>query len=307
MNLVNVLLQTNQCNILRKFSFLNIPNIKTLDNREFSIKNFDNNNNNYFDTYNSKSINDESIQIKDIIENDKILETAKAHNDYNSIEEDKYLYFIKSTNPTRDVSYINDNQSVKKEKETIFFTKKIKKKKRGPKQIYFDRGGKKHDKESKDNIVKKVIRNFLKNILKKLNNKIKHNEKLKKIESNLIHYTYKDKYYYIISTTIREMLSEEISKRYINIRKDNIYYNRNIIKNIYQNKKQNKDLINFFNLKIIDVYNIYIGKQKEEKYCDFYGIEEDIKLISKDNEANYQKKYRKIALELIEILKENGK
>ena len=101
------------------------------------------------------------------------------------------------------------------------------------------------------------------------------------------------------------MLSEEISKRYINIRKDNIYYNRNIIKNIYQNKKQNKDLINFFNLKIIDVYNIYIGKQKEEKYCDFYGIEEDIKLISKDNEANYQKKYRKIALELIDILKEN--
>ena len=59
------------------------------------------------------------------------------------------------------------------------------------------------------------------------------------------------------------MLSEEISKRYINIRKDNIYYNRNIIKNIFQNKKQNKDLINFFNLKIIDVYNIYIGKQKE--------------------------------------------
>ena len=103
------------------------------------------------------------------------------------------------------------------------------------------------------------------------------------------------------------MLSEEISKRYINIRKDNIYYNRNIIKNIFQNKKQNKDLINFFNLKIIDVYNIYIGKQKEEKYCDFYGIKEDIKLISKDNEANYQKKYRKIALELIEILKENGK
>ena len=109
MNMINVLLQTNQCNILRKFSFLNIPNIKTLDNREFSIKNFYNNNDNYFDTYNSKSINDESIQIKDIIENDQ------------------YLYFIKSTNPTRDVSYINDNQSVKKEKETIFFAKKIKK------------------------------------------------------------------------------------------------------------------------------------------------------------------------------------
>ena len=125
--MINVLLQTNQCNILRKFSFLNIPNIKTLDNREFSIKNFYNNNDDFFDTYNSKSINDESIQIKDIIENDKILETAKAHNDYNSIEEGQYLYFIKSTNPTRDVSYINDNQSVKKEKETIFFTKKIKK------------------------------------------------------------------------------------------------------------------------------------------------------------------------------------
>ena len=157
MNMINVLLQTNQCNILRKFSFLNIPNIKTLDNREFSIKNFDNNNNNYFDTQNSKIINDESIQIQYIIENDKILGTAKAHNNYNSIEEGQYLYFIKSTNPTRDVSYINDNQSVKKEKETIFFTKKIKKKKRGPKPIYFDRGGKKHDKESKDNIAKKVI------------------------------------------------------------------------------------------------------------------------------------------------------
>ena len=123
MNMINVLLQTNQCNILRKFSFLNIPNIKTLDNREFSIKNFDNNNN-YFDTQNSKIINDESIQIKDIIENDKILETAKVHNDYNSIEEGQYLYFIKSTNPTRDVSYINDNQSVKKEKKRYFLQKK---------------------------------------------------------------------------------------------------------------------------------------------------------------------------------------
>ena len=30
-------------------------------------------------------------------------------------------------------------------------------------------------------------------------------------------------------------------------------------------------------------------------------------VITKDNEANYQKKYRKIALELIDILKENGK
>ena len=124
--MVDVLLQTNRCNILRKCSFLNIPIIKTLDNREFPIKNFYNHNNICFDTYNSKSINYESIQIQDIIENDKILETAKVHNDYNSIEEDQYLYFIKS-NSTRDVSYINDNQSVKKEKETIFFTKKIKK------------------------------------------------------------------------------------------------------------------------------------------------------------------------------------
>ena len=125
--MVDVLLQANQCNILRKCSFLNIPNIKTLDNREFPIKNFYNHNNICFDTYNSKSINYESIQIQDIIEKDKILETAKVHNDYNSIEEDQYLYFIKSINPTRDVSYTNDKQSVKKEKETIFFTKKIKK------------------------------------------------------------------------------------------------------------------------------------------------------------------------------------
>ena len=166
MNLVNVLLQTNQCNILRKFSFLNIPNIKTLDNREFSIKNFYNNNDDFFDTYNSKSINDESIQIKDIIENYKILETAKAHNDYNSIEEGQYLYFIKSTNPTRDVSYINDNQSVKKEKETIFFTKKIKKKKRGPKPIYFDRGGKIKEEQEKIEKKKKMLDDFLNNELK---------------------------------------------------------------------------------------------------------------------------------------------
>ena len=48
MNLVNVLLQTNQSNILRKYSLLNITNIKTLDNREFSIKNFYNNNDDFF-------------------------------------------------------------------------------------------------------------------------------------------------------------------------------------------------------------------------------------------------------------------
>ena len=197
MNIVNVLLQTSKCDILRKNSTLNIPNLKALDNREFSIKNFYNNNN-HSDTYNSNNINDESIQIKDIIKDNMILETSKDESNYNSFEEDQYLYFIKSTNPTRDASYINDNQSDKKEKEMIFFTKKIKKKSRGPKPIYFDRGGKKHDKKSKDNIVKKVIRNFLKNILKKLNNRIKHYEKLKKVESNIIHFAYKDKYNYFI-------------------------------------------------------------------------------------------------------------
>ena len=47
-----------------------------------------------------------------------ILEEAKYDNDndnaHNSVDEEQYLYFIKSVISTRDASYINDNYSVKK-------------------------------------------------------------------------------------------------------------------------------------------------------------------------------------------------
>ena len=61
------------------------------------------------------------------------------------------------------------------------------------------------------------------------------------------------------------------------------------------------------NLKMCDMYHIYIGKSKEEKYSEFYGLEEDIETICRDEDENYKIKYKNIALKLLEIIQTNGK
>ena len=231
-----------------------------------------------------------------------ILEDSKDNISSNINEEDSSRYFNKYTNQTKESRNINENKFQK-----IIFSIEIKKKvKRGRKNNNNkNRKGNGHKRDEKDNIITKIYRKYLSNIYHKLNKKIKGNAKLKKINiSEFIKDIYNKKYNAMISKTVREIFSAELSKRF---KKENKFHNLNIINKIYEDKKANEELVEILNLKMCDMYHIYIGKSKEEKYSEFYGLEEDIETICRDEDENYKIKYKNIALKLLEIIQTNGK
>lgn len=231
-----------------------------------------------------------------------ILEDSKDNISSNINEEDSSRYFNKYTNQTKESRNINENKFQK-----IIFSIEIKKKvKRGRKNNNNkNRKGNGHKRDEKDNIITKIYRKYLSNIYHKLNKKIKGNAKLKKINiSEFIKDIYNKKHNAMISKTVREIFSAELSKRF---KKENKFHNLNIINKIYEDKKANEELVEILNLKMCDMYHIYIGKSKEEKYSEFYGLEEDIETICRDEDENYKIKYKNIALKLLEIIQTNGK
>ena len=260
------------------------------------------NSGNSYENFNTIFNNDNNKEYISDLEMRTILEDSKDNISSNINEEDSSRYFNKYTNQTKESRNINENKFQK-----IIFSIEIKKKvKRGRKNNNNkNRKGNGHKRDEKDNIITKIYRKYLSNIYHKLNKKIKGNTKLKKINiSEFIKDIYNKKYNAMISKTVREIFSAELSKRF---KKENKFHNLNIINKIYEDKKANEELVEILNLKMCDMYHIYIGKSKEEKYSEFYGLEEDIETICKDADENYKIKYKNIALKLLEIIQTNGK
>ena len=260
------------------------------------------NSGNSYENFNTIFNNDNNNEYISDLEMRTILEDSKDNISSNINEEDSSRYFNKYTNQTKESRNINENKFQK-----IIFSIEIKKKvKRGRKNNNNkNRKGNGHKRDEKDNIITKIYRKYLSNIYHKLNKKIKGNAKLKKINiSEFIKDIYNKKYNAMISKTVREIFSAELSKRF---KKENKFHNLNIINKIYEDKKANEELVEILNLKMCDMYHIYIGKSKEEKYSEFYGLEEDIETICKDEDENYKIKYKNIALKLLEIIQTNGK
>ena len=260
------------------------------------------NSGNSYENFNTIFNNDNNKEYISDLEMRTILEDSNNNISSNINEEDSSRYFNKYTNQTKESRNINENKFQK-----IIFSIEIKKKvKRGRKNNNNkNRKGNGHKRDEKDNIITKIYRKYLSNIYHKLNKKIKGNAKLKKINiSEFIKDIYNKKYNAMISKTVREIFSAELSKRF---KKENKFHNLNIINKIYEDKKANEELVEILNLKMCDMYHIYIGKSKEEKYSEFYGLEEDIETICKDEDENYKIKYKNIALKLLEIIQTNGK
>ena len=260
------------------------------------------NSGNSYENFNTIFNNDNNNEYISDLEMRTILEDSNDNISSNINEEDSSRYFNKYTNQTKESRNINENKFQK-----IIFSIEIKKKvKRGRKNNNNkNRKGNGHKRDEKDNIITKIYRKYLSNIYHKLNKKIKGNAKLKKINiSEFIKDIYNKKYNAMISKTVREIFSAELSKRF---KKENKFHNLNIINKIYEDKKANEELVEILNLKMCDMYNIYIGKSKEEKYSEFYGLEEDIETICRDEDENYKIKYKNIALKLLEIIQTNGK
>ena len=260
------------------------------------------NSGNSYENFNTIFNNDNNNEYISDLEMRTILEDSNDNISSNINEEDSSRYFNKYTNQTKESRNINENKFQK-----IIFSIEIKKKvKRGRKNNNNkNRKGNGHKRDEKDNIITKIYRKYLSNIYHKLNKKIKGNAKLKKINiSEFIKDIYNKKYNAMISKTVREIFSAELSKRF---KKENKFHNLNIINKIYEDKKANEELVEILNLKMCDMYHIYIGKSKEEKYSEFYGLEEDIETICRDEDENYKIKYKNIALNLLEIIQTNGK
>ena len=216
----------------------------------------------------------------------------------------------------------NEAKNIKKKKKKqnkskIFWIEKIDKKKknmgrRKKEKKYKTKAS--HNKFNKDNIVRKIKIHFLNAGIKYINKKYNEFEKLKlkrtnqkflqKLEQKYTDYLTKKEEKIFLSKKLNEILSDTVSKRCKNHNKD---YNKKNIKKLINNGEP-KNLIEFLDKTIEDVYRIYISKEKDK--IPEFNLENDLTLIEEDiNEKgeNYKIKYKEYALDLISILNEPGK
>ena len=267
------------------------------------------------------------ISLEDIIipifEN--IFESKKLidNNENLVIKDDNY--FIKAN------SYINRNNSIekiseennikkgkkKKAKEKIFWIEKTDKKKknmgrRKKEKKYRTKAC--HDKFNKDNIVRKIKIHFLNAGIKYINKKYSEFQKLKlkptkqkflqKLQQKYTDYRTKKEEKIFLSKKLNEILSDTVSNRCKNHNKD---YNKKNLKKLINNGEP-KNLIEFLDKTIEDVYKIYISEENDK--IPEFNLENDLSSIEEElNEKgeNYKIKYKEYALDLISILNEPGK
>ena len=171
-----------------------------------------------------------------------------------------------------------------------------------------------HNKFNKDNIVRKIKIHFLNAGIKYINKKYNEFQKLRlkrtkqkflqKLEQKYTDYLTKKEEKIFLSKKLNEILSDAVSKRCKNHNKD---YNKKNIKKLINNGEP-KNLIEFLDKTIEDVYKIYISKEKDK--IPEFNLENDLTLIEekkKKKGENYKIKYKEYALDLISILNEPGK
>ena len=259
---------------------------------------------------------------------ENIFESQKLIECNENLFVDEENYFIKANSLIYHYEMENSNESgveeknIKKEKKKqdkakIFWIEKIDKKKknmgrRKKEKKYKTKAS--HNKFNKDNIVRKIKIHFLNAGIKYINKKYNEFQKLKlkrtkqkflqKLEQKYTDYLTKKEEKIFLSKKLNEILSDTVSKRCKNHNKD---YNKKNIKKLINNGEP-KNLIEFLDKTIEDVYRIYISDEKDK--IPEFNLENDLTLIEEDiNEKgeNYKIKYKEYALDLITILNEPEK
>ena len=163
----------------------------------------------------------------------------------------------------------------------IFMIQKIKKEKikkkgrRNSKETFLFKS--KHDKNSSDNMRKKIKRQFIKSIIKYINQLLQKNQKSKiliyKIIPDFCNASKKEDNNKYLSMTLRELFSSDLGSKFKNINKDS---NKNNIEKLYKKNKP-EEIIKLLNKTIKDAYEIYINDEIPEfsLYNDSKGIEKE--------------------------------
>ena len=232
------------------------------------------------------------------------------------IKADSLIYHNDANNYKENIEEKNIKKVKKKQsKGKIFLIEKIDRKKknlgrRKKEKKYRTRAS--HNKFNKDNIVRKIKIHFLNAGIKYINKKynefhcLKRTKQkfLQKLKQKYTDYLTKKEEKIFLSKKLNEILSDTVSKRCKNHNKD---YNRKNIKKLINNGEP-KNLIEFLDKTIEDVYRIYISEEKDK--IPEFNLENDLMSIEEDiNEKgeNYKIKYKEYALDLISILNEPGK
>ncbi len=261
---------------------------------------------------------DDKIKIfENIFESQKLIECNENLFDEENffIKANSLIYHYETQNSNE--NYNGEKNIKKQDKSKIFWVEKIDKKKknmgrRKKEKKYKTKAS--HNKFNKDNIVRKIKIHFLNAGIKYINKKYNEFQKLKlkrtnqkflqKLEQKYTDYLTKKEEKIFLSKKLNEILSDTVSKRCKNHNKD---YNKKNIKKLINNGEP-KNLIEFLDKTIEDVYRIYISKEKDK--IPEFNLENDLTLIEEDiNEKgeNYKIKYKEYALDLISILNEPGK
>ena len=258
---------------------------------------------------------------ENIFESQKLIECNENLFDEENyfIKANSLIYHYETENSNENYNGAKNIKKAKKkqDKSKIFWIEKIDKKKknmgrRKKEKKYKTKAS--HNKFNKDNIVRKIKIHFLNAGIKYINKKYNEFQKLRlkrtkqkflqKLEKKYTDYLTKKEEKIFLSKKLNEILSDTVSKRCKNHNKD---YNKKNIKKLINNGEP-KNLIEFLDKTIEDVYKIYISKEKDK--IPEFNLENDLTLIEEDiNEKgeNYKIKYKEYALDLISILNEPGK
>ena len=210
-----------------------------------------------FDDYINKTYNLDDIiyKLKDDIFK-KLIEKGKEDQKLKKAENDIQIINKKRKRDNNNL----DNQISNKKYE------------RGRKKGNDDSSERKHNKFSADNIIKKIKTQLFNNLIKFVNGIIfcRTNEGIKKCIKKVKYKEYadslkKDKNIEDLQMPIKDILSYEISDKYLSLKKQKDY-NKKKLESI--SKEYNNDkIINFvFNMKFVEWINIFLSKKKVKDF-----------------------------------------
>ena len=171
----------------------------------------------------------------------------------------------------------------------------------------------KHGKSAKDNITTKVKTYFINRATKYVNQlyKLYRRKKgkkeiilLQKIEPKFSQAYTKEENQNFLNKKMKDIFSMKVSKKCSHYNED---YNMHQINKLYKEEQDAKEVIKIMNSTVKDLYLEFIN---ENQKIEGFNLDEDVKKIEekyKDNDENYAQKYRKIAIELIDILNAKGR
>ena len=194
-------------------------------------------------------------------------------------------------------------------KEKIFCIKKEKKK--AVKRKIFDIKKEikeikiKHTKNKNDNIISKIKRALYNHFLIFINNKLKNsknpklnNLKLVKNGNSAIMFCKKEENLTLLKSTLKEILSNNISTKYRN--KDSSHNRKAIKKIIHQNDEEINNILNIKFEELLEIYNL---KNENKLFKDFIKIDVDIEMFKEKGEEDcYIEDYEYISKNLKETI-----